>query len=167
MSLSLHWPSCVTFNWSVWHNSTESPRMKRALWFFSPLVTLLGDFSLVTLVEGRAWDGKSDSKWISTKTQLWCINILANLNHKSLDRGKIIPVQKFIRAGGWKFTGSDNIWGRPVKKPMLWSVQFTSRIDLFMSGFTWSADQCKIDGHTITHEFCRRRQNTKFNPCQW
>ena len=29
-----------------------------------------------------------------------------------------------------------------------------------MSGFTWLADQCKIDGHTITHEFCRRRQNT-------
>ena len=89
MSLSLHWPSCVTFNWSVWHNSTESPRMKRALWFFSPLVTLVGDFSLVTLVEGRAWDGKSDSKWISTKTQLWCINILANLNHKSLDRARL------------------------------------------------------------------------------
>ena len=33
-SLSLHWPSYVTFNWSVWHNSTESPRMKRAFRIF-------------------------------------------------------------------------------------------------------------------------------------
>ena len=130
---------------------------------------LLEFFTGHILVGGRAWDGQSDSNGASQKlsfdaSKFWPIWITTVWGGARLSW---FGSQSLSEPQGWKFTGSDNIGGWHVKKPMLWSVQFTSRIDLFMSGFTWSADQCKIDGHTITHEFCRRRQNTKFNPCQW
>ena len=104
---------CVTFNWSFWHNFRVTE----------------DEFSaLVTLVAGWAWDGHSDSNGAPQKLSFDAStppDILADLNEKSLTQSNLAGLSRFRSqslseqqgpAVGWKFIGSDNIWGWHVKR---------------------------------------------------
>ena len=84
--------------------------------------------ALVTLVAGWAWDGHSDSNGAPQKLSFDAStppDILADLNEKSLTQSNLAGLSRFRSqslseqqgpAVGWKFIGSDNIWGWHVKR---------------------------------------------------
>ena len=121
-------------------------------------------FSLVTLVGGRAWDGQSDSKWSSTKTQLWCcINILANLNHKVWIGARLSRFSLSEQQGpGWKFTGSDNIGDWHVKSQCCDPSNSLPRLIYSWAALRgWQTNvKSTVTHFTITNEFCRPAKNT-------